>query len=267
MREETADIRGVWIDLLVLAGSGQYGDTGEIKLSNGVGYTDRQIAQILNIPVALWCRSKKRFLETDRINMTPRGAISITNWSKYQSEYQRQKLYRDRKDESPTPEPKSPFINPLENEKEIEIESEKLQREVTTESYNEVDTKPTGLSLPHLASKGSKSNTVLSGSVLRNETEVGENSEKHTHNLEGKAKAASLTTTKREYGEYQNVLLTVNEHNELIMDYGHSITEDYIRRLSRFIMERGYSPMESHFDAILRQIDIDANRKQQVKIV
>jgi hypothetical protein len=99
LREESPDIRGVWIDLLVLAGGGHYGDSGEIKLNNGVGFTDRQIAEILNISQALWHRAKARFIETDRIKVTQRGAISITNWSKYQSEYDRQKQYRRPKNE------------------------------------------------------------------------------------------------------------------------------------------------------------------------
>jgi len=99
IREEQPDVRSVWIDLLTLAGSGQFGDIGEVKLSNGVGLTDNQIAAILNINKALWRKAKQRFLQSDRIEITPRGAIRITNWSKYQSEYQRQKPYRRSKSE------------------------------------------------------------------------------------------------------------------------------------------------------------------------
>ncbi len=132
LREDPPDVRGVWIDLLALAGSGQYGDTGEIKLTNGVGLSDLQISQILCIKPSLWRRAKKRFLLVERIKISSKGAISITNWANYQSEYNRQKPYRERKDDTFTPEPESPLTIPLEKEKE----SEKLQREVTTESYN-----------------------------------------------------------------------------------------------------------------------------------
>ena len=110
LREESPEIRGVWIDLLALAGSGQYGDTGEVKLTNGVGFTDKQIADILNIRIYLWRKAKKRFLETERIKVSPRGAISISNWSKYQSEYRRQKPYREVKAENNIPKPNSPFF-------------------------------------------------------------------------------------------------------------------------------------------------------------
>ena len=94
LRQEQPDVRGVWIDLLTLAGSGQYGDIGEIKLPNGIGFTDAQIAEIIHISRPLWRKSKQRFLHSQRIKIAPRGAISIVNWSKYQSDYQRQKPYR-----------------------------------------------------------------------------------------------------------------------------------------------------------------------------
>jgi len=130
LREESPDIRGVWIDLLTLAGSGQYGDTGEVKLKNGIGFTDKQICEILCIRLALWRRAKERFLQTERIKISQKGAICITNWLNYQSEYNRQKPYRQPKDHTSTPEPKSPLYNtPL--DKEIEKESKKLQLEVT----------------------------------------------------------------------------------------------------------------------------------------
>ena len=99
IREERPDVRSVWIDLLALAGNGLYGDIGEIKLANGVGLTDTQIAEILHITKSLWKKSKKRFLESQRIGITPKGAIRIINWSKYQSEYERQKPYRRAKSE------------------------------------------------------------------------------------------------------------------------------------------------------------------------
>lgn len=93
LREESSDIRGVWIDLLTLAGAGRYGDNGEIKLTNGEGLTNTQISHILAIKLSLWRWAKARFLETDRIKITEKGAICIINWAKYQSEYSRLKPY------------------------------------------------------------------------------------------------------------------------------------------------------------------------------
>jgi hypothetical protein len=104
VRDDPPDMRGVWIDLLVLAGAGRYGDSGEIKLSNSVGLTDHQIAKILTISLSLWLRAKRRFLETERIGITEGGVISITNWRKYQPEYERQKPYREAKKTTAEPE-------------------------------------------------------------------------------------------------------------------------------------------------------------------
>ena len=95
LRDEAPDVRGVWIDLLTLAGSSLYGDTGEIRLKNGIGYTDSQIAAILRISKHLWRKAKRRLVDTERIEISPRGAMKIINWGKYQSEYERQKKYRD----------------------------------------------------------------------------------------------------------------------------------------------------------------------------
>jgi len=94
IREEQPDVRSAWIDLLTLAGSGQFGDIGEIKLTKAIGLSDDQITEILHINKALWKRAKERFLQSERIEIAPKGAIRIVNWSKYQSEYQRQKPYR-----------------------------------------------------------------------------------------------------------------------------------------------------------------------------
>ena len=109
LRAETPEIRGVWADLLALAGSGPYHDIGEIKLQNGVGLSDSVICEILAIKRPLWRKAKQRFLETDRIKITPKGAIFIVNWKKYQSEYARQKPYRTARVPSSASEPNPPL--------------------------------------------------------------------------------------------------------------------------------------------------------------
>ena len=108
IREEPPEIRGIWVDLLTLAGDSAYGDEGIIRLAPGCGLTDEQICVILNIDNDLWQRAKQRLIETERITVTDHNEIIILNWLKYQSEYMRQKKYR-----------------------------EKLQQKVTNESYND----------------------------------------------------------------------------------------------------------------------------------
>ena len=84
----------MWADLLALAGDGQYGDEGEIRLRNNVGLTDEQICGILNVSAEEWSTSKARLLETERISVNSGNTIAIINWPKYQAEYSRQKSYR-----------------------------------------------------------------------------------------------------------------------------------------------------------------------------
>ena len=97
LRGETPALRGIWADLLALAGSGKYGDTGEIKLQNDVGLTDLQLQKLLNLSRKVWQKARKRLILTERIAINSRNVITILNWKKYQSEYERQKPHRNSK--------------------------------------------------------------------------------------------------------------------------------------------------------------------------
>jgi hypothetical protein len=105
LRKEAAEVRGIFADLLALAGDSAYGDDGIIQLADEVGVTDELIKDILNISMTLWLRVKDRLSnhpdpKENRIQIIPtkKGyAIKIINWKKYQSEYRRQKKYRDKK--------------------------------------------------------------------------------------------------------------------------------------------------------------------------
>ena len=77
IREEPPEIRGIWIDLLALAGDSAYGDEGIIRLAPGCGLTDEQICVILNINNDLWQRAKQRLIETERITVTDNNEIII----------------------------------------------------------------------------------------------------------------------------------------------------------------------------------------------
>ena len=95
IREEEPAVRSIFIDLLTLAD--RY--TGEVKLANDIGYTDSQFSEILKVSKTLWRKAKTRFQESERIEISSKGAIKISNWSKYQSEYARQKPYRTAKND------------------------------------------------------------------------------------------------------------------------------------------------------------------------
>ena len=94
IREESPEVRGVWVDLLALAGSGTYGDSGEIKITETIGFFDGQLAELLQISRQKWATIKQKLIHTDRIIIKNRNIIAIKNWTKYQSEYERQKDYR-----------------------------------------------------------------------------------------------------------------------------------------------------------------------------
>ena len=119
IREETPEVRGIWVDLLVLAGSGKYGDSGEIKITDRLGYFDKQLAELLQISIQKWVACKKKLIQTERVCIENNNIIVIKNWSKYQSEYDRQKVYRQLEDT---------------NKSTLEDSNPKLQPEVTTES-------------------------------------------------------------------------------------------------------------------------------------
>ncbi len=97
LREETAELRGIWADLLALAGSGKYGDTGTISLPNDVGFSDFQFEKTLKITKYQWQKARKRLILTERIAVNNANVVTIINWKKYQSEYERQKPYRNQK--------------------------------------------------------------------------------------------------------------------------------------------------------------------------
>jgi len=93
-----ADERGVWADLIAMAGQCLSG--GRICDNDGRPYPRDFIANQLNIPQELLdrtvakCRREGRLEDRDDM-------IILTNWKVYQSEYERQKQYRGKKEDDP----------------------------------------------------------------------------------------------------------------------------------------------------------------------
>lgn len=97
IRDESLEVKGGWIDILALAGDSAYGDEGKIQFAKNVGYTDYQLASIFKTDLQTWLKIKKRLTTTKRIKVTKNNVIFVLNWGKYQSEYSRQKPYREKK--------------------------------------------------------------------------------------------------------------------------------------------------------------------------
>jgi hypothetical protein len=86
------DERGVWADLICLAG--ECGKAGRICDNDGKPYPLKYISSMLNIPEKLLMQTIDKCKAEDRISQDD-GILAITNWKVYQSEYERQKAYRD----------------------------------------------------------------------------------------------------------------------------------------------------------------------------
>lgn len=107
IRKESIEVRAIFTDLLAMAGDSAFGDTGIIQLADGVGFSDGTLAGILNIPLKTWLSVKKRLSahpnsDENRIEIIPLSqgfAIHILKWKTYQSEYNRQRKYRESKEE------------------------------------------------------------------------------------------------------------------------------------------------------------------------
>ena len=83
---------GVFFKLLALAGSCR--TDGLIAAGDeNRPYPDEWVATTLNIPMPLFQEAIKKLVATQRIEVNGNG-ISICKWDEYQSEYDRQKPYR-----------------------------------------------------------------------------------------------------------------------------------------------------------------------------
>jgi len=86
--------RGVWYDLLLLAGLSR--NPGHLQVSEDKPYPLKYIASQLRIPIPLLQTTLNKCKTEGRITEDEQG-IHITNWKNYQSEYDRQKEYRQKK--------------------------------------------------------------------------------------------------------------------------------------------------------------------------
>lgn len=91
----TAEERSVWCDLICLAG--ECGKGGKIADNDSGAYPMSYIAGLLNIKEELLEQAVEKCIKDNRITRED-GVIVIKNWNTYQSEYERQKRYRRRRE-------------------------------------------------------------------------------------------------------------------------------------------------------------------------
>lgn len=98
-----ADERSVWYDLLNF--SAICAIPGSISDKDSRPYPHSFLANRLNIPLELFERALKKCIEEGRIKEDETG-IHIVNWHAYQSEYDRQKPYRQMNYQAKEPKPR-----------------------------------------------------------------------------------------------------------------------------------------------------------------
>jgi len=92
--------RGVWYDLIILAGHCRV--PGVISANETTPYPHSYIAGLLNIDLGLLEATLEKCKVSGRIKETEHG-IELMNWEHYQSEYERQKPYRQQKEKGKAP--------------------------------------------------------------------------------------------------------------------------------------------------------------------
>jgi hypothetical protein len=98
MSELSPEERWVWIGLLLLAGDSNC--EGIIYLrkkedGSSLGYSLITLSELLNVTLDIFQKAIEKFIKYEKIRVNEDGVIYILNWKKYQSEYQRQKPYRE----------------------------------------------------------------------------------------------------------------------------------------------------------------------------
>ena len=96
----TPEERGVWADILAL--SGEIGQEGAICDNDGRALPLKFIAAQFNIKPSLLKRVIDKNVAEGRLVIEDNGSLRLANWSRYQSEYDRQKKYRPTKPTKPT---------------------------------------------------------------------------------------------------------------------------------------------------------------------
>lgn len=86
--------RSIWADFLAMAGDSNW--EGQISFTKTMGYTDFQISGLLKVPLQTLKSAKEKMIKHGKITVTEDNVIEICKWFIYQSEYLRQKPYRQK---------------------------------------------------------------------------------------------------------------------------------------------------------------------------
>jgi hypothetical protein len=74
-----------------MAGDSAYANEGTIRITKGCGLTDEQVCKVLNLEAGLWAEHKARLADIGYIEVSEVNEITIVEWLRFQSDYNRTK--------------------------------------------------------------------------------------------------------------------------------------------------------------------------------
>ena len=215
----------VWFKLLAFAG--KQNNDGVFLMSNRIAYTDEMLASIFRRDVNVVRLALKVFEEYGMIEIV-NNVICIPNWNKHQT------------------------LDAYEKKKERDRVYQQNRRAVQRA----------------LVQKSSDSSTTQSSYVAISDKDIEEDIEKDKENnilnVSDETKQPKKSKpVKHKYGEFQHVLLTDNEFENLANSFGIDLRDRAIKFLDEYIEEKGYKS-KSHNLAIRRWV-IEAVQKQTTR--
>lgn len=105
IRQVAPDVRSVFVDYLALAAKEP--EIGKVCMNVGVGYTEQELAKLLNVPLSLIKKANVVLRAPDpasddgkpRISVDRKGVIDILKWEQYQPPWEKKKGYASQQPE------------------------------------------------------------------------------------------------------------------------------------------------------------------------
>jgi hypothetical protein len=108
----SVNARCAWVELFALVINSEYADDGVIQLTPTLGYTDEQLAGLINMPIRSWLAAKKELVDIREIEVLDGNRIRWVRWRETQPEYERQKQLRRARYPDVTAPPNHPILPP-----------------------------------------------------------------------------------------------------------------------------------------------------------
>jgi hypothetical protein len=128
--------RFIWFGFLLLAGDSPI--NGKIAITENMGYTDEQLGALLKCDSKIITSAKQKMVKYDKISTAKNNVIEIVNWGKYQSEYQRQKPYREDEKLQPKVTTKSDALDRDRDKIENKIRKEEKKEKTTSSNIAKI---------------------------------------------------------------------------------------------------------------------------------